>query len=65
MTATLRRDLEQRLPKLFDDARDEVVFALEHDRAFKALEQLPFTTPYSLDQILDPDWLPPEPQARP
>jgi hypothetical protein len=65
MTATLRRDLEQRLPKLFDDARDEVVFALEHYREFKALEQLPFTNPYSLDQILDPDWLPPEPQARP
>jgi len=65
MTVTLRRDLEERLPKLFDDARDEVAFALEHYREFAALEQLPFANPYSLDQILDPDWLPPEPQARP
>jgi hypothetical protein len=65
MTATLRRDLEEQLPKLFDDAHDEVAFALEHYREFQALEQLPFTNPYSLDQILDPDWLPPEPQARP
>lgn len=64
MTVTLRRDLEERLPKLFDDARDEVAFALEHYREFAALEQLPFANPYSLDQILDPDWLPPEPQAR-
>ncbi len=65
MTATLRHDLDAQLPKLFDDARDEVVFALEHYREFAALEQLPFANPYSLEQILDPDWLPPEPQARP
>jgi hypothetical protein len=65
MTATLRRDLEEQLPKLFDDARDEVAFALEHYREFAALEQLPCANPYSLDQMLDPDWLPPEPQARP
>ncbi len=65
MTTTLRHDLEEQLPKLFDDARDEVVFALEHYREFKALEELPFANPYSLDQILDLDWLPPEPQARP
>jgi hypothetical protein len=65
MTATLRRDLEEHLPKLFDDARDEAVFALEHYREVDALEKLPLASPYSLEQILDLDWLPPEPQARP
>jgi hypothetical protein len=67
MTATLRLDLEERLPKLFENARDEVVFALEHYQEWAALERLPFDNPYSLDQILDPDFWPPEPapQARP
>lgn len=65
MTATLNRDLEEHLPRLFDDARDEVVFALEHYREVEALEKLPLASPCSLERILDPDWLRPEPQARP
>ena len=64
MTATLRRDLEERLPKLFDDARDEVVFALEHYQEWAALERLPFANPYSLDEILDHEFWPPEPPAQ-
>lgn len=64
MTATLRRDLEEQLPKLFKDARDEVVFALEHYREWAALERLPDANPYSLDDILDPDFWPPEPPAQ-
>ncbi len=65
MTATLRRDLDEQLPKLFEDARDEAVFALEHYREFAALERLPLANPYTLDEILDPDFWPPDPPVTP
>ena len=65
LTATLRLDVEEQLPKLFEEARDEVVFALEHYGEWVALERLPDANPYSLDEILDPDFSPLEPQARP
>jgi hypothetical protein len=64
LTATLRRDVEEQLPKLFEEARDEVVFALEHYREWSALERLPEINPYSLDEILNPDFWPPEPPAQ-
>ena len=64
MTASLRRDVEEQLPKLFEEARDEIVFALEHYREWAALEHLPDASPYSLDEILDPDFWPPEPPAQ-
>jgi hypothetical protein len=64
MSATLRRDVEEQLPKLFEEARDEVVFALEHYREWAALDRLPEANPYSLDEILDPDFWPAEPAAQ-
>lgn len=57
LSTTLRRHLENSLEEVFEDARRAAVIGLEVDRV--AADQLPTECPYSLDQILDPDWLPP------
>jgi hypothetical protein len=56
LSATLRTHLLQRLPDIHADARDAALIGLEVDRV--PADQLPAECPYSLDQILDPDWLP-------
>lgn len=56
LTATLRTHLLQRLPEIHNDARDAAVIGLEVDRV--PADQLPLECPYTLEQILDPDWLP-------
>jgi len=56
LTASLRRHLVQRLPELYPAARREAAIGLEVDRIAPA--ELPTECPYTLEQILDPDWLP-------
>ena len=56
LTATLRTYLLQQLADAYADARDAALIGLEVDRI--AADQLPAECPYSLEQILDPDWLP-------
>jgi Domain of unknown function DUF29 len=56
LSATLRAHLLQRLPVIHADARDAAAIGLEVDRV--PPNRLPTKCPYSLDQILDPDWLP-------
>jgi len=56
LTATLRGHLEGSLEEVFKDARRAAVIGLEVDRV--PADQLPAECPYSLEQILDPDWLP-------
>ena len=63
MTPTVRRDVEKQLSKLFEKARRNVADSLEAYREHDALDALPTLNPYSLDEILDPDFWPPEPQA--
>jgi hypothetical protein len=63
MTPTVRRDVEKQLSKLFEKARRNVADSLEAYREYDALDALPTLNPYSLDEILDPDFWPPEPQA--
>lgn len=60
MTPTLRRDVEKRLLTLFERARRDVADSFEACREHAALEALPTINPYTLDQILDPDWWPEE-----
>ena len=64
MTPTIRRDVENHLPKMFDRARRHVADALEAHRGYDALAALPTLNHYSLDEILDPGWLPPTPHGR-
>ena len=56
LSATLRTHLLQRLPDIHADARDAALIALEVDRV--PTDGVPAECPYTLEQILDPDWLP-------
>jgi hypothetical protein len=56
LTTTLRNHLEAALPALYAGVRRPVARQLENDGV--ALAALRSTCPYSLDQILDPDWYP-------
>jgi hypothetical protein len=56
LTTTLRNHLEAELPALYAGVRRPVARQLENDGV--ALSTLPPTCPYSLDQVLDPDWYP-------
>jgi hypothetical protein len=56
LTTTLRNHLEAELEILYAGLRRPVVRQLEKDGV--PLKSLPSACPYTLDQILDPDWLP-------
>jgi Domain of unknown function DUF29 len=56
LSATLQTHLQRRLADIHADARDAAAIGLEVDRV--PPDRLPAECPYSLDQILDPDWLP-------
>jgi hypothetical protein len=56
LTATLRRDLEAGLAAVYGRARRDAARDLRRDNV--AETALPNACPYTLDQILDPDWLP-------
>jgi hypothetical protein len=56
LTTTLRQHLEAELPALYAGLRRPVARQLEKDGARSP--SLPSACPYTLEQILDPDWLP-------
>jgi Domain of unknown function DUF29 len=56
LTPTLRRHLEAGLPGLYVGLRRPVGRQLEKDRV--PPDALPAACPYTLEQILDPDWYP-------
>jgi hypothetical protein len=64
MTPTIRRDLERRLPELFDRARELAVLGLVAHGERQAAERVPKTCPWTLDELLAPppeddlDWKP-------
>lgn len=57
LSATLRRDLQRRLPLLYQDARRVAERKMGRRAEGPAAERLPVECPYSLDQILG-DWWP-------
>jgi hypothetical protein len=63
LTATLRRRLLASLPKLYDHARRNAALALEDHGEPDAATALSPACPYTLAQLLDPDWLPPPPST--
>ena len=65
LTATLRHEADGSLDQLFQSARSTVVLSMKLYDEIEAIDDLPTTNPYTLEQILDPDFWPPEPQARP
>jgi hypothetical protein len=56
LTATLRKHLEEQLIELYAQARRMVVIAMETDAIEP--EVLPPECPYSLDEVLEAEWLP-------
>jgi hypothetical protein len=56
LTTTLRNHLRDALPRLYDDLRRPMTRMLAGDRP--SLQVLPDSCPYTLEQILDPDWYP-------
>jgi hypothetical protein len=62
MTPMVRRDVEKQLSKLFAMARRNVADSLE---AYRECDALPTLNAYGVDEIFDPGFWPPEPQARP
>ncbi len=56
LTATLRNHLEAELPAVYAGLRRPVARHLEKDRV--PADALPIACPYTLEQILDPDWYP-------
>jgi hypothetical protein len=63
LTPSLRRDLRTRLPELYAAGRRIAEAALRDYGELDARAELPASSPYTLAQILAPDWLPPEPSA--
>lgn len=58
LSRALRRKLAASLPEIHRGARADTVLALEDFGEAEAAAPLPLDCPYSLDQLLDPDWLP-------
>ena len=56
LTASLRRELEAAMADVYARARRDAAKGLMQDRI--AERELPSECPYTLDQVLDPDWLP-------
>jgi hypothetical protein len=58
VTATLRRDIESELPRLYRLARKQAELSLIEHGENKVSRIIPAECPYTLDQILAEDWYP-------
>jgi len=58
ITESLRQDLREVLPRLCRSARRRAELSLKQAHEPEAASALPSDCPYTLDQILDDDWLP-------
>src|SRR5271167_201635 len=64
LTATLRRDAEANLEKLYAEGRRRAARGLQRHGELDAAEQLPSVCPWSLDEICEEDWYPIAPERR-
>jgi hypothetical protein len=65
LSATLRRDAEAMLTRLYRDGRRQAELGLRSNGEQMAAHELPATCPYTLDQILLEDWYPDRPGGNP
>jgi hypothetical protein len=61
LTATLRRDVEVALPRLYTQARNVAQVGLAKYQEHDAAADLPADCPYTLSQVLDNGWYPASP----
>ena len=64
LTATLRRDAEANLEKLYAEGRRRAARGLRRHGEPEAAQQLPSACPWSLDEICEEDWYPAAPEPR-
>ena len=57
-SATIHRDVEQQLPRLYRFARRAAILALEEYDEAEAARLLPEANPWTLDDALRDDWYP-------
>ena len=58
LSASIRRDLTQRLPRLYRNARRAAILALEEYDEAEAARLLPEACPWGLVDVLRDDWYP-------
>jgi Domain of unknown function DUF29 len=58
ISATLRRDVENMLSKLYEDGRDRAELGLRSHGEMQAADNLPSECPYTIDDILRRGWYP-------
>ncbi|HEX3863804.1 MAG TPA: DUF29 domain-containing protein [Stellaceae bacterium] len=58
LSASLRRDSEETLPKLYSDARRRAIIGLLEHGETQAMALLPAECPFTFDQIIARDWYP-------
>ena len=58
LSATIRRDVEQQLPRLYRSARRAAILALEEYDEAEAARLLPEAGPWTLEDVLCDDWYP-------
>ncbi|MGD9510957.1 MAG: DUF29 domain-containing protein, partial [Geminicoccaceae bacterium] len=58
LSASIRRDLTQRLPRLYRNARRAAILALEEYDEAEAAGLLPEACPWALADVLRDDWYP-------
>jgi hypothetical protein len=58
LTRRLREKVQTALPRLYEVSRKNAALGLEDYGESEAAKLLPPTCPFSLDQLLDPEWLP-------
>ena len=58
LSGTLRRDLQRRLPRLYREARRVAALKMGSHGEVEASGRLPEECPYTLEQLLDDEWLP-------
>lgn len=58
LSASIRRDAEQQLPRLYRTARRAAILALEEYEEAEAARLLPEASPWTLDEVLRDEWYP-------
>jgi hypothetical protein len=58
LSASIRRDVKQKLPRLYRAARRAAILALEEYEEAEAARLLPEANPWTLQDVLRDDWYP-------
>jgi hypothetical protein len=58
MTASMKRDVETELAKLFERGRRQAAIGLRRHGEIEAANALPVECPYGFDQVVSQDWYP-------